>query len=68
MIREDLLARKAIELVADSAKPIPLAEAEERKGKAEATEKMLAPEGAREGGRETGGETLDAGRRVSRRR
>ncbi|MBS1888962.1 MAG: trigger factor [Actinobacteria bacterium] len=45
MIREDLLARKAIELVADSAKPIPLAEAEERKGKAEAAEKLLAPEG-----------------------
>jgi trigger factor len=45
MIREDLLARKAIELVADQAKPIPLAEAEERKGKAEAAEKLLAPEG-----------------------
>ncbi|HVV90875.1 MAG TPA: trigger factor [Solirubrobacterales bacterium] len=45
VIREDLLARKAIELVADSAKPIPLAEAEERKGKAEAAEKLLAPEG-----------------------
>jgi trigger factor len=45
VIREDLLARKAIELVADEAKPIPLAEAEDRKGKAEAKEKLLAPEG-----------------------
>jgi trigger factor len=45
VIREDLLARKAIELVAEQAKPIPLAEAEERKGKAEAAEKLLAPEG-----------------------
>jgi trigger factor len=45
VIREDLLAQKAIELVADSAVPIPLAEAEDRKGKAEAAEKLLAPEG-----------------------
>ena len=67
VIREDLLARKAIELVAEQAKPIPLAEAEERKGKAEAAEKLLAPEGA--GGRaETGRETLDSGRRASPRR
>jgi trigger factor len=49
VIREDLLARKAIELVADQAKPIPLAEAEDRQGKAEAKEKLLAPEGASEG-------------------
>jgi trigger factor len=49
VIREDLLARKAIELVADEAKPIPLAEAEDRKGKAEAKEKLLAPEGSEEG-------------------
>jgi trigger factor len=49
VIREDLLARKAIELVADQAKPIALAEAEDRKGKAEAKEKLLAPEGAEEG-------------------
>jgi len=49
VIREDLLARKAIELVADAAKPIPLAEAEERQGKAEAAAKLLAPEGAAEG-------------------
>jgi trigger factor len=46
VIREDLLARKAIELVADAAKPIPLTEAEERKGKAAAAEKILAPEGS----------------------
>jgi trigger factor len=45
MIREDLRARKAIELVADAAKPIPKEEADARKGKAEAREKILAPEG-----------------------
>jgi trigger factor len=49
MIREDLLAQKAIELVSDSAKPIPLAEAEDKQEKAEASEKLLAPEGAPEG-------------------
>src|SRR5215203_424744 len=43
MIREDLRARKAIELVADAAKPIPKEEADARKGKAEAREKILAP-------------------------
>jgi trigger factor len=48
VIREDLLAQKAIELVSDSAKPIPLEEAEARKGKAEAAEKILAPEKAPE--------------------
>jgi trigger factor len=45
MIREDLLAQKAIELVTEAAKPIPLEEAEDRAGKAEASEKILAPEG-----------------------
>jgi hypothetical protein len=45
VIAEDLVAQKAIELVADSAKPIPLAEVEEQQGKAEAAEKILAPEG-----------------------
>jgi trigger factor len=45
VIAEDLVAQKAIELVADSAKPVPLAEAEDRQGKAEAAEKILAPEG-----------------------
>jgi trigger factor len=44
MIREDLRARKAIELVADSAKPIPKEQADERKGKAEAREKLLTPD------------------------
>jgi trigger factor len=44
MIEEDLLAQKAIELVADAAKPIPLEEAEDRAGKADAAEKILAPE------------------------
>ena len=45
MIDEDLLAQKAIELVTESAKPIPLEEAEDARGKAEAAEKILAPEG-----------------------
>ncbi|MDX6654800.1 MAG: trigger factor [Solirubrobacterales bacterium] len=45
VIAEDLVAQKAIELVADSAKPIPLAEVEEQQGKAEAAEKILAPAG-----------------------
>jgi trigger factor len=44
MVREDLRAQKAIELVADSAKPIPKEEADERQGKAEAREKILAPD------------------------
>lgn len=43
MVREDLRAQKAIELVADAAKPIPKEEADARKGKAEAREKILAP-------------------------
>src|SRR6201996_821256 len=49
MIEEDLLAQKAIELVSDSAKPIPLEEAEDRAEKADAAEKILAPEGSDEG-------------------
>jgi trigger factor len=44
MIREDLRARKAIERVADSAKPIRKEEADARRGKAEAREKLLTPE------------------------
>ena len=44
MVREDLRAQKAIELVADAAKPIPKEEADARKGKAEAREKLLTPE------------------------
>src|SRR6201996_5734770 len=49
MIREDLLAQKAIELVAESAQAIPKAEADDRQEKAEAAEKILAPEGSDEG-------------------
>ncbi|HXF31812.1 MAG TPA: trigger factor [Solirubrobacterales bacterium] len=45
VIAEDLVAQKAIELVADSAKPIPKAEADDRAEKADAAEKILAPEG-----------------------
>lgn len=52
MVREDLRAQKAIELVADSAKPIPKEEADERQGKAEAREKLLTPE---EGKAKSGG-------------
>jgi trigger factor len=53
MVREDLRAQKAIELVADAAKPIAKEVADERKGKAEAREKLLAPEG--EKGSKAGG-------------
>lgn len=53
MVREEIRAQKAIEVVTDSAKPIPKAEADERKGKAEAREKLLAPEG--EKGEKAGG-------------
>jgi trigger factor len=45
MVREDLRARKAIELVAESAKPIPKEDADAREEQAEAREKILAPEG-----------------------
>jgi trigger factor len=52
MIAEDLKARKAIELIAEAAKPIPLEEAEERKdeaeAKGEAAEKIWTPEKERE--------------------
>ncbi|HEY6730271.1 MAG TPA: trigger factor [Solirubrobacterales bacterium] len=44
MLREDLQAQKAIKLVADAAKPIPKEEADARQEKAEAREKLLAPE------------------------
>lgn len=44
MVRDDLRARKAIELVAAEAKPIPLARAEEEKAKAEAAERIWTPE------------------------
>jgi trigger factor len=44
MVSEDLRARKAIELVAESAKPISKEEADARKEKAEAAEKIWTPE------------------------
>ncbi len=47
MVREDIRARKAIDLVAEAAKPIPKEEADARQEKAEAREKLLAPEGER---------------------
>jgi trigger factor len=48
MIEEDIRARKAIELVADAAKPIPLEQAEEEQEKAEAAEQIWTPEKERE--------------------
>lgn len=48
MILEDLRARKAIELVAEAAKPIPLEEAEERAEREEAAEQIWTPEKERE--------------------
>jgi trigger factor len=45
VVREDIRARKAIELVAEAAKPIPKEEADARQEQAEAREKLLAPEG-----------------------
>jgi trigger factor len=44
MVREDIRAQKAIELVAEAAKPIPKEEADARKEQAEAREKILEPE------------------------
>lgn len=48
MVREDLRARKAIELVAESAKPIPKEQADARREQAEAREKLLEPERGQE--------------------
>ena len=48
MIEEDIRARKAIELIAEAAVPIPLEEAEERKEKEAAAEKIWTPEKERE--------------------
>jgi len=57
VIAEDLVAQKAIELVADSAKTIPKEEADERQAevddaaeKAENAEKILARRGGETGG------------------
>jgi len=44
MVRDDLRARKAIDLIAEAATPIPLEQAEEKKAKAEAGEKIWTPE------------------------
>jgi trigger factor len=44
MVREDIRARKAIDLVAEAAKPIAKGDADARKEQAEAREKILAPE------------------------
>ena len=48
MVREDLRARKAIDLVAEAAKPIPKEQADAEREKAEAREKLLAPEEGKE--------------------
>jgi trigger factor len=48
MIEDDIRARKAIELIAEQAKPIPLEEAEEQAAKAGAAEKIWTPEKERE--------------------
>jgi trigger factor len=49
LVREDLRREKAVKLVAESAQPIPQEEADARQGKAEAREKLLAPEGEGKG-------------------
>jgi len=48
MVREDIRARKAIDLVAEAARPIAKDEADARKEKAEVREKLLAPEGGKD--------------------
>lgn len=48
MIRDDIRARKAIDLLTESATPIPLEQAEEKREKAEAAEKIWTPEKERE--------------------
>jgi trigger factor len=65
MVREDIMARKAIQLVADAAKPVPKEEAdaakEEEQAKAEAAEQIWTPEKEREakGGLWTPGDPED---------
>ncbi|MFL5897766.1 MAG: trigger factor [Solirubrobacterales bacterium] len=44
LVREDIRARKAIDLVAEAARPIPKEEADARQEQAEAREKILAPD------------------------
>jgi trigger factor len=48
MIEDDLKGRKAIEVLVESAKPVPLEQEEEAKEKAEAAEKIWTPEKERE--------------------
>jgi trigger factor len=55
MISEDIRARKAVELVAEAAQPIPLEQAEEAQAKAEAAEKIWTPEKEESASGEGGG-------------
>jgi trigger factor len=55
LIAEDVRNRKAIDLIADAANPIPLEEAEEAQQKAEAAEKIWTPEKESEESSEGGG-------------
>jgi len=48
LIREDIRGRKAIELIADEAKPVPKQETEARREQAEAAEEIWTPEKERE--------------------
>ena len=61
ILREDLRARKAIDLVAEAARPIPKEEADARQEKAEAVDKIWTPEKEREekGGLWTPGDPED---------
>src|SRR5262249_7412632 len=61
MIAEDIRARKAIDLVAEAAKPIPLEQAEEAQQKAEAAEKIWTPEKESEESGEGGGKLWTPG-------
>jgi trigger factor len=61
MIAEDIRARKAIDLVAEAATPIPLEQAEEAQQKAEAAEKIWTPEKESEESGEGGGKLWTPG-------
>ena len=65
VIREDLLAQKAIELVADSAKPIPLGRGRRRARAKPRRRRKSSPRREPEGEEKPAGQTLDPGRRVS---
>ena len=60
MVREDMRAQKAIEVVAESATPIPIGEAEARQGESRGAGEILDAGGQGESRR-----ALDPGRRVS---